>query len=107
MSVAREFNIRRSQDGGAGGGCAAHATAEGDDDGRPTSFINVDGLFASRAISAGSVILTEEDDACAELPTSERPNCEVVEDEESGMLLLVAARNIRSGEFLSIAPDDD
>lgn len=35
------------------------------------------------------------------------PNCEVAEDAQSGTLVLVARRDIRSGEFLTIAADDD
>ena len=76
------------------------------DDGVPTTFTNVDGLFATRAISAGALIMTEDDPglADAELPTDLDPNTEVVEDDATGRLCLVARRAIRSGEFFSVAP---
>ena len=62
----------------------------------------MDGLFATGRIAAGSVVLTEEEAAAGlELPTEVNPNCEVCED-ETGAMVLVARRDIRSGEFLSI-----
>ena len=99
MSYAREFNLLES----AGRGVGKRTADEIDD--TPATFVNVDGLFAAAAIAAGAVILTEEDPGMAdtELPTSTDPNCEVMEDEETGTMCLVAARDISSGEFLSIA----
>ena len=41
-----------------------------------------------------------------QLPTEASPNCEVAQDEESGALVLVARRDIRSGEFLSVGEDE-
>ena len=49
--------------------------------------------------------MSEAEAADAVLPTAAHPNCEVVEDEESGALFLVARHAIRSGEFLSVAAD--
>ena len=112
VSVAREWNVRgatRPRRTRASGRSAA-AALEGDgeaDDGRATSFTNVDGLFATRAIARGCVILTEDDSPDMELPEVDaaRANCEVAEDEETGKMCLVARRAIRSGEFLSVAAD--
>ncbi|EOD18123.1 hypothetical protein EMIHUDRAFT_349856, partial [Emiliania huxleyi CCMP1516] len=50
--------------------------------GGPTSFTNVDGLFAREAIEAGTIIMSEEEGCGMELPTSATPNCEVVEVED-------------------------
>ena len=63
---------------------------------------NVDGLFATRALAAGEVVMTEEDMPECALPESHAYNCEVCEDEESSVLCLVATRDIASGEFLTV-----
>jgi hypothetical protein len=55
---------------GAGG-----AGEEGEGEG----YTNVDGLYASRAVAAGEVVLTEDEMPDCALPRSEKPNCEVVE----------------------------
>ena len=101
ISAAREFNLVR------GGGSETEAAADGADADvdEGTSFVNVDGLFASRSIAAGTAILSEEECADLALPSSGRAaeiNCEVAEDEE-GTQWLVATRDIRSGEFLCLA----
>ena len=100
VSYAREFNIC-----GSPGESAGRKRAADEIDDTPATFINVDGLFATAAIAAGAVIMTEDEPgmADAELPTSTNPNCLVVEDEDTGTMCLVAARDIPSGEFLSIA----
>jgi hypothetical protein len=103
VSYAREFSLQR-----AGAAAAADDGAPGDDDGKPTVFTNVDGLFATCAIRAGTVIATEDDPgmAGAELAVSADPNCAVAEDEATELQCLVALRDIRSGEFLCVAADD-
>jgi hypothetical protein len=110
VSVAREFNLTASsrQPGRSRHPAPALRTGTRDEDDEAATFINVDGLFATRAIAAGTVILTEEEAADVELPvSSDDPNCEVVEldDLESGGLALVARRDVRSGEFLCVAAD--
>ena len=108
ISIAREFNVGARppavRDASRASSATAAATvANRDDEG--TSFINVDGLFATARIAAGSVVLTEDEAAAGlELPTEADPNCEVCEDEE-GSLVLVARRDICSGEFLSIGAE--
>ena len=62
---------------------------------------NVDWLYAPHNIPCGEVVLTEDDVPNAELPESQEPNCEVAED-ESGRAVLIAARDIRAGEFFSV-----
>lgn len=104
VSIAREFNLMTR---GAAPSLEEHAGI-GDGDDTETSFVNVDGLFATRSIAAGSVVLTEEEAAAGlELPTEADPNCEVAEDEETGALVLIARRDIRSGEFLSVGADEE
>ena len=97
VSYAREWMLRSE---------SKSSSALALDDGAPTTFTNIDGLFATAAIPAGSLIMTEDDPglADAELPTDPDPNAEVVEDDATGRLCLVARRAIRSGEFFSVAP---
>ena len=97
MSIAREFNL---DDASRGRTVAAAEVGESS-----TSFINVDGLFATTRIAAGTVVLTEEEAEGLELPMEADPNCEVCEDDETGAQVLVARRDIRSGEFFSIGAD--
>ena len=100
VSIAREFNL---------GGPQRHhsrSAESGQGDRDATSFINVDGLFATARIGTGTVIFTEEEAEGLELPVEADPNCEVCEDEATGAQVLVARRDIRSGEFFSIGADD-
>ena len=114
VSIAREWNMAATETAAArrrqneqSKRCAADDGDDEDGEAAATSFINVEGLFASRAIPAGSVIFTEDEAPEMELPTVEdgKENCEVVEDDETGTVCLVAKRTIRSGEFLSVAAD--
>jgi len=100
VSYAREFNLVPATTAAD----PSHDDASRNADDAPATFINVDGLFATEAIRAGTILMTEDDEGMkdAELPTSADPTCEVVED-ENGVQCLVAVRDIRSGEFLSIA----
>ena len=104
ISYAREFSLRAAADRRADAREAGASSAEADS----TSFTNVDGLFATRAIAAGSLVMTEEDAGDDfSLPTDADPNVEVVEDSATGLMCLVAVRDIRSGEFLALAADDE
>lgn len=104
VSYAREFNLSPPP---AAAGSSGGGERRGGHDGAPASFTNVDGLFATCFLPQGSLVLTEEDlEPGAELPVSATPNCEVCEDEESGLMCLIARVDIRSGEFLSIANDE-
>jgi hypothetical protein len=117
VSYAREFTLPPAREPSRAGQRPTHRASAaslarddhaGEDD-APTVFTNVDGLFAASSIAAGTVVATEEDPSMAEaeLPVDTDPNCEVMEDEETGLMCLVALRDIRSGEFLSVAPDED
>lgn len=106
VSYAREFSLRAAADRRADAREAGASSAEAGG----TSFTNVDGLFATQAIAAGSLVMTEDDPRAGDdfsLPTGADPNVEVVEDSESGLLCLVALRDIRSGEFFAMAADDE
>ena len=66
------------------------------------------GCAVQAAIAAGSLVMTEEDAGDDfSLPTDADPNVEVVEDSATGLMCLVAVRDIRSGEFLALAADDE
>jgi U3 small nucleolar RNA-associated protein 6 len=68
---------------------------------------NVDGLYATEDIEAGTIVFTEKDMPDCELHrSSTNPNCEVVELED-GTGAIAALRNIQAGEFFCIAESDD
>jgi U3 small nucleolar RNA-associated protein 6 len=68
---------------------------------------NVDGLYATEDIEAGTVVFTETDMPDCELHrSSTNPNCEVIELED-GTGAIAALRNIQAGEFFCIAESDD
>ena len=68
---------------------------------------NVDGLYATDDIEAGTVIFREDDMPDCELHRSkENYNCEIAELED-GVQAVVSTRNIAAGEFFCIAESDD
>uniref|UniRef100_A0A7S2PHT5 JmjC domain-containing protein n=1 Tax=Leptocylindrus danicus TaxID=163516 RepID=A0A7S2PHT5_9STRA len=68
---------------------------------------NVDGLYAANDIEENTIVFTEEDMPDCELHrSSDDPNCKVVEL-ENGSGAIVSIRDIRSGEFFSIAESSD
>ena len=75
-------------------------------DSSSTEFKNVEGLYASRPVAAGDVVLTEDELPECSLPRSEDPSCQVVWL-EGGTGALVARRALVVGDWLSIAPSDD
>jgi len=75
-----------------------------DDEGNMT---NLDGLYASNDIEAGTIIFTEEDMPDCELHrTKDNPNCEVIEM-ENGSGAIVSRRKITAGEFFCVLETDD
>ena len=77
------------------------------------SKTNVDGLYASRSVAAGEVVMREEEMPDCELVRSTEPNCRVEweggsgEEDEEGGGCLVALRPIEAGEFLTVEVSDD
>jgi U3 small nucleolar RNA-associated protein 6 len=68
---------------------------------------NVDGLYASANIEAGTIIFTEADMPDCELHRSKtNPNCEVVELED-GTGALVSCCDIKTGDFFCVLESDD
>ena len=68
---------------------------------------NVDGLYATEDLEAGTILFREHDMPDCELHRSKNnPNCEVVELED-GSGAVVSCRPIAAGEFFCIAEDDD
>lgn len=68
-------------------------------------YSNVVGLYATRELAAGEVVLTENELPDCSLPRSDEPNCEVTELED-GTGALVALEDIHYGEYFTIAPSD-
>ena len=63
---------------------------------------NVDGLYATNDIAAGTIIFTEADMPDCELHrSSTNPNCEVVELED-GTNAVVSSRAVSAGEFFCV-----
>jgi U3 small nucleolar RNA-associated protein 6 len=67
---------------------------------------NVDGLYATDEIEAGTVIFTEETMPDGSLGRSSEPNCDRLELED-GQLAIVSSRDIAAGEFFCIAETDE
>eukprot|EP00316_Scyphosphaera_apsteinii_P020715 CAMPEP_0119319156 /NCGR_PEP_ID=MMETSP1333-20130426/48623_1 /TAXON_ID=418940 /ORGANISM="Scyphosphaera apsteinii, Strain RCC1455" /LENGTH=350 /DNA_ID=CAMNT_0007325499 /DNA_START=130 /DNA_END=1182 /DNA_ORIENTATION=- len=96
ISYARDFVLCDRETGDVVG--------KSDDEGEEATMTNIDGLFTTSFVHAGTIILTEESMPECELPVSNEPNCEVCESED-GVMCLVATKDIASGENLTIAKD--
>jgi U3 small nucleolar RNA-associated protein 6 len=80
---------------------------DGDNDDDEGNMTNVDGLYATEDIEAGTILFHEHDMPDCELHRSkENPNCELVELED-GSGAVVSCRSIAAGEFFCIAESDD
>lgn len=100
VSYARDFWAR---DKPARSAAAATAT----DDEAGGGMTNVDGLYATNDIAAGTILFRETDMPDCELHRSkDNPNCELVELED-GTGAVVSLRMIAAGEFFCIAESDD
>ena len=82
------------------------------EDADEADMTNVDGLYAQKRIQAGEVVLTENDMPDCELPRAADPNCEIAcaqieGEEESEIMVLMARRDIKKGEWFTIAFDDE
>ena len=69
-------------------------------------YTNVEGIYASRAVRRGCIVLRESELPDCALPRSRAANCEVAVDEETGEGYLVATKNIRAGDWLAVPPSD-
>jgi len=78
-----------------------------DDDNTEDDMTNVDWLYAPHNIEKGTVVLTEDDIPDAAFPESEYPNCDVVEDETTGKMVVIANQNIKQGDFFSVEIGSD
>ena len=77
-----------------------HASASQSD-----SYTNIDGLYASRRVKRGGVVLTQNELPDCAIPRSTSPSCEVVWlPDETGAL--VALRDLQVGDWLTVAPSD-
>lgn len=70
------------------------------------TYDNVDGLYASRRVTAGEIVLTESELPDCSLPRSDDPTCEIAWLED-GTGALIALKNLRAGDWLTVAPSDD
>ena len=86
----------------ASAGSSGQAWAEEDDDLDSVLPPSAEPVYAREAVSAGHVVLTEEEMADVELPASEDPNCEVAEHEDTGTYCVRAICDIAAGEDLRI-----
>jgi hypothetical protein len=101
ISYARDFVLSDSTAAAALSRAAPGSGVDAD------TMTNVDGLFATRHVARGTVVLRAAQMPDCELPVSGEYNCVVREDADTGELVLVASRNIASGEFFSVAADSD
>ena len=76
-------------------------------DSATAAMTNVDGLYATNDIAAGTVIFHEDEMPDCELHRSkDKFNCEVVELED-GLQAVVSTSDIAAGDFFCIAESDD
>lgn len=68
-------------------------------------YTNIDGLYASRDLLAGDIVLLEEDMPDCELPRSDDPTCEVGYLED-GSGCIIAVKDLSVGDWLTVAPSD-
>lgn len=66
---------------------------------------NVDGLFATRAVKKGAVVVWENEMPNCALPRSKTPNCFVSYEGLQGAL--VALKDLEAGDWLTVYPSDD
>jgi hypothetical protein len=69
------------------------------------SYTNIDGLYASRRVKRGDVVLTQSELPDCAIPRSDSPSCEVVWlPDDTGAL--VALRDLHVGDWLTVASSD-
>ena len=112
ISYARDWTgWPDARDGDADGERGGGDDKDGEDDGDDgeCAMGNVDGVYASRSLKAGDVVLTEDELPDCALPEHASPNCEVVSDCEAagGAAALVATRDIGVGEWLTVGFSED
>ncbi|KAL7566839.1 hypothetical protein ACA910_021339 [Epithemia clementina (nom. ined.)] len=106
VSYARDFYCKKSER--AKSACASPSKAPGPTSGnQKETMMNLDGLYATDEIEAGTIIFTEKDMPDCEMHrSSTNANCEVVELED-GTSAVVSLRNIAPGEFFCVAESDE
>jgi len=85
-----------------------NSRSENDDENEHT-MTNLDGLYASCAVDAGTVLFTEKNMPNCELHRSKTNwNCEIVtmEQDNEDILAVVSSRDIATGEFFCAAESD-
>jgi hypothetical protein len=102
LSYARDFfdpsfSLRAP---GAEGDKAEDSGAQSDSS--ASDYTNIDGVYATRDVTEGEVVLTEHDMPDCALPRSADPNCEIVEVDD-GVMALMANRSISTGDWLTVA----
>jgi hypothetical protein len=90
VSYARDFHVKNPTDRAQSGG----------------GMKNLDGLYATTDIEAGTIVFEEKDMPDCELHRSSDPNCEVVELDD-GTGAVVASRRIQAGEFFCVHESSD
>jgi len=69
------------------------------------NYTNIEGIYASKKLKKGDIVLTEDELPDCELHRSDSPNCEVTEI--NGLGVLRAIKVINAGEFLTVADSSD
>ena len=98
VSFARDFYTDTSSEQAVMNDSTMPATLEG-------TMKNLDGLYATDDIDAGTVIFTENDLPECHIPSAINPNCEVVELED-GTSALVSMKHIAQGQFFCVAESE-
>jgi hypothetical protein len=102
ISYARDVYLNEKADEYEAGELKERSTTKGGG-----GMTNLDGLFAPKNVEEGTVIFTEKTFPNGELYRSEDPNCEVVELPGDEGMAVVSLRDVKEGEFYSIAESSD
>ena len=109
LSYAREFRLQRgsTEGGDMPGGLTGSDGVDGLGGGDELEMGNVERLTAAMPIAKGGLVLREAEMPDCHLPSGAACNVKVHEDEETGERLLIATRDIASGETLMLAPEEE
>ena len=79
---------------------------EDEDEDEDVKMANVEGIYASRNVPKGNIVLRQSELPDCSLPESYEYNCEVVEIDD-GTLALVATEDIVAGDWLTVSFSDE
>ena len=79
---------------------------EDEDEDEDVKMANLEGIYASRNVPKGNIVLRQSELPDCSLPESYEYNCEVVEIDD-GTLALVATEDIVAGDWLTVSFSDE